>query len=259
MFVVLTAGGRATGSCAPAGASSRSGRRRRARGAEDERRILVIANETVGGEALRETIRQKSEGFASSVLVVVPALNSPLRHWVSDEDRRARRGRASGSSGASRGCASSGSRRAARSATGEPLQAIEDWARHLRPGRDHHLDAPGGPLALAREGRRPRSARALRGPDHARRRRPGGRGRRSVGEPAGSPTGPLLVRCARSRLWASRRASPASARGSARSKTVGCSERSALPWSSAAWPSARSAFTAIRDRERPADADFVLC
>ena len=31
----------------------------RARTAEDERRILVIANETVGGETLRETIRRR--------------------------------------------------------------------------------------------------------------------------------------------------------------------------------------------------------
>src|SRR4051812_35515558 len=46
------------------------------RGAEDERRILVVANETVGGQALRECIRSKSEGFRESVLVVVPALNS---------------------------------------------------------------------------------------------------------------------------------------------------------------------------------------
>jgi hypothetical protein len=56
------------------------------RGREDERRILVIANETVGGETLREMIREKSEGFDERVLVVVPALNSPLRHWASDED-----------------------------------------------------------------------------------------------------------------------------------------------------------------------------
>src|SRR6266508_2247348 len=55
-------------------------------GAEDERRILVIANETVGGEALRECIREKSRGFRENVLVVTPALNAPLRHWVSDED-----------------------------------------------------------------------------------------------------------------------------------------------------------------------------
>ena len=59
----------------------------RARTAEDERRILVIANETVGGETLRETIRQRSEGWRAQVLVVTPALNTPLKHWVSDDDQ----------------------------------------------------------------------------------------------------------------------------------------------------------------------------
>jgi hypothetical protein len=54
--------------------------------AEGELRILVIANETVGGEVLRECIRQKAEGYDEQVLVVTPALNSPLRHWISDED-----------------------------------------------------------------------------------------------------------------------------------------------------------------------------
>jgi hypothetical protein len=57
------------------------------RGRENERRILVIANETVGGERLREEIRSRSEGFDEQVFVVCPALNSPLRHWASDEDR----------------------------------------------------------------------------------------------------------------------------------------------------------------------------
>jgi hypothetical protein len=56
------------------------------RGAEDERRILVIANETVGGEPLRETIKERAAGYREDVLVVCPALNSPLRHWASDED-----------------------------------------------------------------------------------------------------------------------------------------------------------------------------
>ena len=54
--------------------------------AEDERRILVIANETVGGDALRQKIEQKAENVREEVLVVTPALNSRVRHWTSDED-----------------------------------------------------------------------------------------------------------------------------------------------------------------------------
>src|SRR3954452_14479025 len=55
-------------------------------GGESDLRILVIANETVGGGTLREVIAHKAEGYDEEVLVVCPALNSPLRHWVSDED-----------------------------------------------------------------------------------------------------------------------------------------------------------------------------
>jgi hypothetical protein len=56
------------------------------RGRANERRILVIANETVGGERLRNEIHTRSEGYDEHVLVVTPALNSHLRHWASDED-----------------------------------------------------------------------------------------------------------------------------------------------------------------------------
>jgi hypothetical protein len=50
------------------------------------RRILVVANETVAGRALRGEVVRRS-GTEADVLVVCPALNSPLRHWASDEDR----------------------------------------------------------------------------------------------------------------------------------------------------------------------------
>jgi hypothetical protein len=56
------------------------------RGRANERRILVIANETVGGERLRDEVHTRSEGYDAHVLVVTPALNSHIRHWASDED-----------------------------------------------------------------------------------------------------------------------------------------------------------------------------
>ena len=56
------------------------------RSAPGERRILVIANETVGGSELLARIRQLGEGVQAHVLVVSPALNTPLRHLASDED-----------------------------------------------------------------------------------------------------------------------------------------------------------------------------
>jgi nucleotide-binding universal stress UspA family protein len=56
------------------------------RGDPDERRILVVANETVGGSELLSRITQRTQGSKSQVLVVSPALNSPLRTIVSDVD-----------------------------------------------------------------------------------------------------------------------------------------------------------------------------
>ncbi len=98
------------------------------RGAPDERRILVIANETVGGEALRDMIREKSEGYREQVLVVCPALNSPLRHWASDEDP-ARRDALERLDRSLARLAHLGISASGEVGDSEPLQAIEDALR----------------------------------------------------------------------------------------------------------------------------------
>ena len=54
-------------------------------GSQDERRILVIALEPLGSEILDE-IRRASAGYRAQVIVVCPALVSPVRHWTSDID-----------------------------------------------------------------------------------------------------------------------------------------------------------------------------
>ena len=127
-------------------------------GAENELRILVVANETVSGETLREVIAQRSEGYDEEVLVVCPALNSPLRHWVSDEDgaRAAAQERLDRSLGLLRAA-----RVNARGEIGDadPLQAIEDSLRTFGAdeiivsthpeGRSHWLER--GVVASARE------------------------------------------------------------------------------------------------------------
>ena len=99
---------------------------------EGERRILVVANETVGGAPLLEQIRKRSEGVHENVLVVVPALNSPLKHWVSDEDgaREAAQQRLEASLAAMREAGID-----ARGEVGDsdPLQAIEDALRTFAP------------------------------------------------------------------------------------------------------------------------------
>jgi hypothetical protein len=54
---------------------------------DDVHHILVVANETVGGRALLDEIRESCRGRRSEILVVVPALTaSQLEHWASDVD-----------------------------------------------------------------------------------------------------------------------------------------------------------------------------
>jgi hypothetical protein len=100
----------------------------RNRSVEGERRILVVANETVAGGALRDAIATAAEGARANVLVVCPALNTPLRHWVSDEDeaRQAAEERLARSIGELERLGIS-----ARGEVGDadPLQAIEDALR----------------------------------------------------------------------------------------------------------------------------------
>jgi hypothetical protein len=49
-------------------------------------RTLVVANETIGGEALHEAVRRSGGDPGSEVLVIAPALSSRIRHWTSDTD-----------------------------------------------------------------------------------------------------------------------------------------------------------------------------
>ena len=50
-------------------------------------RLVVMANQTVGGRALLEEITSRCQGRTSEILVVVPALtSSPIEHWASDVD-----------------------------------------------------------------------------------------------------------------------------------------------------------------------------
>jgi hypothetical protein len=124
----------------------------------DEHRILVVANETVGGAELLEMIRSHTEGRNARVHVVCPALNSPLRHWASDEDgaRQDAQARLDASLAAMR---DAGVDAQGEVGDGDPLQAIEDALRTFRPdelivsthppGRSHWLER--GVVEKARE------------------------------------------------------------------------------------------------------------
>ena len=123
-----------------------------------EHRILVVANETVGGPELLSEIRARSGGRRVSVLVVCPALNSPLRHWASDEDqaREQAQARLDASLAAMR---AAGVEAEGEIGDGDPIQAIEDALRTFQPdelilsthppGRSHWLER--GVVDKARE------------------------------------------------------------------------------------------------------------
>ena len=116
---------------------------------DDERRILVIANETVAGDTLHAMIRQKGEGYKTNILVVAPAQPSPLQHIASDDDpsRGAARERLDASLAKLRAAGFSAQGQVGDS---DPLQAIEDALRTFGPdevlisthpeGRSHWLE-----------------------------------------------------------------------------------------------------------------------
>jgi hypothetical protein len=51
-----------------------------------DRRILVVANQTCPCPALADEVAARAGDPPARVLVVAPALNARLRHWVSDVD-----------------------------------------------------------------------------------------------------------------------------------------------------------------------------
>jgi hypothetical protein len=122
---------------------------RQADAVEDERRILVVANETVLGRALRECIVSKSDGRRAHVHVVSPALNSPLRHWVSDEDQARTTAQERLDLSVAR-LHEAGFEASGEIGDADPLQAIEDALRTFGPdeviisthpvGRSHWLE-----------------------------------------------------------------------------------------------------------------------
>jgi GABA permease len=98
----------------------------------DEHRILVVANETVGGPELLQQIRENAGDRRARVLVVAPALNSPLRTLTNDEDdarvQAQRRVDASVASLRAVGIDAEGE-----VGDTDPVQAIEDALRTFQP------------------------------------------------------------------------------------------------------------------------------
>jgi hypothetical protein len=98
------------------------------RGHPDERRILVIANETVGGQALRARVEEHSSGHPTQVLVVTPALNSPVRTFTSDVDEARAQAQERLDASLAR-LHEAGIEARGEVGDGDPLQAMEDALR----------------------------------------------------------------------------------------------------------------------------------
>jgi hypothetical protein len=98
----------------------------------DKRRILIVANETVVDIEVPASIFEGAPPGDVEVVVVSPALNSRLRHWVSDTDEATasarRRLEASLETLAEAGIEASG-----QVGDPDPLQAIKDALVTVRP------------------------------------------------------------------------------------------------------------------------------
>ena len=101
-------------------------------GDASERRVLVIANETVGGQELLSAISTLALSERTQFLVVCPALNSRLKTFTSDEDpaREAAQQRLDETLAR---LASVGIEASGEVGDGDPLVAVDDAVRTFGP------------------------------------------------------------------------------------------------------------------------------
>ena len=96
------------------------------------RRILVVANGIVEGTAFRRASGLRRSDEHAEVRVIAPALNSRLRHWLSDEDEA--RGRADLRLAATlESLSAAGIEADGRVGDADPLQAIADALIEFQP------------------------------------------------------------------------------------------------------------------------------
>src|SRR5205809_1449734 len=94
--------------------------------------LLIVANETVEGTALIEAVRDIALSHDADVLVVAPALNTRLRHWMSDSDR-ARRAAELRLAACLARLKEAGVRVTGHVGDADPMRAIEDATRLFLP------------------------------------------------------------------------------------------------------------------------------
>jgi GABA permease len=97
-----------------------------------EKRLLVVANETVAGAELLSELKQHARGRKTKVLVVVPAFNTKLEHRVSDDDG-ARATAAERLAVSLEAMRVSGITARGEVGDSDPLQAIDDSLRTFAP------------------------------------------------------------------------------------------------------------------------------
>jgi hypothetical protein len=102
------------------------------RGGAGQRRVLVVANETVGGQELLSAISTLALTQQTEFLVVCPALNSRLKTFTSDEDpaREAAQQRLDETLAR---LASVGIEARGEAGDGDPLVAVDDAVRTFGP------------------------------------------------------------------------------------------------------------------------------
>src|SRR4051812_18862910 len=114
-----------------------------------ERRILVVANETVAGrELLDDLLARAADG--AEVLVVAPALNTRLRHLFADVDK-AREGAEQRLAESIEHLQASGIQARGGGGRQRPGAGDRGCAVRVRRRRDRDLDAPAGAVKLAGE------------------------------------------------------------------------------------------------------------
>jgi nucleotide-binding universal stress UspA family protein len=97
---------------------------------DGRRRILVVANETLRGEALRAEIAHRTRARESEVRVVCPALNTKIKYWVSDEDEARQQAQERLNSVLAQ-LARDGIRAEGDIGDSDPVQAVEDALRRF--------------------------------------------------------------------------------------------------------------------------------
>jgi hypothetical protein len=113
-------------------------------------RVLVVANETVAGKELRAEIVRRVREDGAEILVVCPALNSRVRHWLSDDDR-ARAEAADRLDSSLRALAAEGVAASGYVGDSDPLQALDDALRRSGQTRIVSTHPPGSSNWLERD------------------------------------------------------------------------------------------------------------